>query len=36
MKNNLYRIIKENVWTLLIENIETGEQVEIWKSEIVS
>ncbi len=35
MKNNLYKIIKENTWTYLIENIITGEQAEIFKTAVV-
>lgn len=34
MKKNLYKIIKENYFTYTIENIETGETREIYKSSI--
>lgn len=36
MKNSLYKIIKERTYTFLIENIVTGEQIEIWKSGIIA
>lgn len=34
MQNNLYKIITEKTYTFLIENIVTGEQIEIFKSGI--
>lgn len=36
MKNNLYKIIAERTYTFLIENIITGEKIEIFKSGIIA
>jgi len=34
MKKNIYKIIKENYFTYTIENIDTGETIEIYKSSV--